>query len=125
MNTSEFYKKYRNEHYCCPKCHSKCYESTLVAYILDEKHPELYKDRNTIDCCVCGWKGIYHQLIPKPVEIGYKIAFTDYEGLVKPYDNKIYPKNKANYIVTQLNDEKKQRNERGGTYIYYEVDLNI
>lgn len=66
FNYSEFMRKYRDEHYCCPNCGSRNYSTTLVGYFLDEEHPENYKDRNSCTCHDCGWRGIRHDLAPRP-----------------------------------------------------------
>jgi len=61
----DFMEKYRKEHCCCPKCGSKHHSSTLVGYLFDAKHPEKYKDMNSVTCIDCGWKGVAHQLVPE------------------------------------------------------------
>lgn len=63
--SDEFRKKYYEAHKCCPKCGSRNYISTLVGYILDMSKPEEYKDRNSVHCQDCGWRGIYHDLVPE------------------------------------------------------------
>lgn len=58
-------EKYYNEHCTCPKCGHRDYTTTMLAYILDKKHPEEYKNKNTIECLNCGWKGIKHDMVPE------------------------------------------------------------
>lgn len=66
MNYTDFIRKYGNEHWCCPKCGSRNYSTTLAGYAYDEEHLENYKDRNHCKCHDCGWEGIRHELAPKP-----------------------------------------------------------
>lgn len=120
-NEREFYKKYREEHYCCPKCHSHFYSSTLAAYCLTPGHEDEYEDCNSVECFVCGWKGITHDLKPKPQKIGYKIGLYDYENLVIPYDEKIYDnKEEAKKRVDELS---KQKRADGYHYTFYEIEI--
>lgn len=67
MEYLEFIKKYNKEHACCPKCHGRNISSTLVGYRYDENHPEEYKNKNSVKCHDCGWKGIFHDLVPRPL----------------------------------------------------------
>ena len=57
--------KYRAQHRCCPICSSRNYSTTLVGFFLDANHPDDYKDRNSVHCLDCGWKGIVHDLVPE------------------------------------------------------------
>lgn len=128
MNRQEFMDKYRHDHYCCPKCHSKNYSCTLVGYVYDENHPENYKDKNHIECFTCGWKGIYHDLVEKPEKTGFKVAYTTFAGLVKDYDDKIYTKQEAKILADKLDKGLKDYHDyrfTHGMYIYYEIGLNI
>ena len=60
-----FMEKYHKEHAVCPKCGSKYYTHTIAGYIYNSKHPENYKDKNSVTCNKCGWHGIIHELVPE------------------------------------------------------------
>lgn len=53
---------YYNEHKRCPNCGSTKLDRTLIGFIFDPNHPEIYKDTNTCEC-ICGWKGNVDKLI--------------------------------------------------------------
>lgn len=79
MEYSEFYEKYAKEHACCPRCHSIDYNITLVGYIYDPEHPENYKDRNSVRCHTCGWRGIKHDMVPEPEKMYWTLVCTNYK----------------------------------------------
>jgi len=81
FDTEKFYRDYHNNHYCCPNCGSRNFSCTLMGFILDESHPEEYKDRNHVTCHNCGWKGIYHDLAPKPSIKEFKEAVKQIAGI--------------------------------------------
>lgn len=81
MEYKEFMDKYEQEHYCCPKCHSRHFSCTLVGYIYNSDHPEEYKDRNSVHCFDCGWSGIRHDLAPKPGINEFKEKVKDIAGI--------------------------------------------
>ena len=58
-----FMTQYNKDHKMCPLCGSEHYSTTLVGYILDMNNKEAYKDENYIECTICDFKGIAHDLI--------------------------------------------------------------
>lgn len=106
INRDKFIEKYRLNHYFCPKCHCKNYSITLAAYLFDERHPEEYKDKNSVTCQICGWRGIRHDLIPKSEKTGFKIFYSDQLSRAHDYDNTIYnTKEEAKEICESLNNK--------------------
>ena len=81
FNSEKFYRDYHNAHYYCPNCGSRNFSCTLMGFILDESHPEEYKDRNHVTCHNCGWKGIYHDLAPKPEINDFKETLKKVTGI--------------------------------------------
>ena len=123
MDTDNFYEKYHQEHYCCPKCHCKNYSTTLAAYILVPGKEDEYIDRNSVECLNCGWKGIYHDLAPKPEKTGFKIGvvnFSNHKEQNSEYDGKIYSEAEANALKEQLNDSRDSNNM---FYYVFEVEI--
>jgi hypothetical protein len=55
-------EQYYADHAVCPKCQSGV-GSTLMGFVFRKDRP--FKDEN-ICYCKCGWKGITHDLVPKP-----------------------------------------------------------
>ena len=62
-DADNFRKEYHDNHKRCPICGSEHHSTTLVGYILNMNDKESYKDRNSIECIACGFKGITHDLI--------------------------------------------------------------
>lgn len=60
---NEFMSEYNKNHSRCPKCGSRSYRVTLVAYILNMKKKEEYRDRNRVTCD-CGNVCTVHDLKP-------------------------------------------------------------
>ena len=60
----KFMQQYDKLHSCCPNRGSRNYESTLMGFLFNENHPEEYKNKNSITCLKCGWRGIYDDLVP-------------------------------------------------------------
>jgi DNA-directed RNA polymerase subunit RPC12/RpoP len=60
-------KQYYIDHAACPECGHNKYSSTYVGYIISWDHPETFKDENDVRCGHCGWKGITHDLVKKPL----------------------------------------------------------
>ena len=105
MDTQKFYEKYHQEHYCCPKCHCKNYSTTLAGYILVPGKEDEYKDRNSVECISCGWKGIFHDLVPKPEKTGYKVGVVDFSNgkdQFSEYDGKVYSQEEAKALAQKL-----------------------
>lgn len=65
MTRDEFFKKYDEEHKCCPKCGNERYSTTFIEYPLNLEHPDEYKDKNDCTCSSCGDKHITHDRISK------------------------------------------------------------
>ena len=118
MSYKEFMDKYNDEHYMCPKCHTRHYDVTLCGYIYDENHPEEYKDLNHCKCYTCGWTGRVHDLIPKPQKLGYKVAYIINKGETQNYDDNIYTKNEVKDIVNKL-----ERTDTNNFYYWYEIEI--
>jgi hypothetical protein len=101
----KFFEKYRKEHYCCPKCHSKNYSTTLAGYILIPGKEDEYKDMNSVECISCGWKGIFHSLAPKPEKTGFKVGVVDFsqgKEQFSEYDGVVYTEKKAKALAERL-----------------------
>lgn len=56
--------KYYQEHSYCPRCGGNSYSTDYVGYIMIFGKEESYKDENRA-YCICGWKGIVHDLTKK------------------------------------------------------------
>ncbi len=69
MNSSEYKELYHKQHCCCPNCHSKNLNTTIVCYIVPIDHPEEYKDRNSCKCFDCRWSGIVDNLVSDEKDI--------------------------------------------------------
>ena len=58
-------KKYWSLHSKCPKCKSDMVETTLL-FLFESRNEngvyEVKKDRNCASC-LCGWKGIVHDMV--------------------------------------------------------------
>lgn len=52
---------YYEAHKKCPICDSKNHCQTLMGFVFDMQHPELFKDKNRVNCS-CGWVGFVHDL---------------------------------------------------------------
>lgn len=52
---------YYNNHVACPKCNSMNLEETTLGFLILTKN---CKDYNNVKCCVCGFIGIVHDLVP-------------------------------------------------------------
>lgn len=87
MSYEEFMNKYDKEHSCCPKCGSKNFSSTLVGYIYNPEKPEEYKDRNSVKCFDCGWRGIRHDMVPAPVKMDKDTILEIYKHIQKRADD--------------------------------------
>lgn len=122
-DSQEFYEWYHNEHYCCPKCHAKNYSTTLAGYIYVPGKEDEYKDCNSVECISCGWKGIFHSLIPKPEKTGFKVGVVDFSKEPKQfseYDGKIYSETEAKALAKEL-DRAADSNEK----MYYAFEVEI
>lgn len=123
MERQKFYEQYHKDHYCCPKCHCKNYSTTLAGYILVPGKEDEYKNKNSVECISCGWKGIYHDLAPKPEKTGFKIGVVDFgdkKEEFSEYDGKIYSEEKAKSLVEQLDKAVKDRNK-----MYYAFEVEV
>ncbi len=59
---------YRKEHEVCPECGEDNYETTCMGFLGGQ-------DWNRVRC-MCGWKGIGHELVPRKL-LGMPIVYTD------------------------------------------------
>ena len=103
MEYSEFYEKYAKEHACCPRCHSRDYNITLVGYIYDPEHPENYKDGNSVRCHTCGWRGIKHDMVPEPEKMYWTLVCTNYKENTMTQEE---ARNLATRLTELCKDEK-------------------
>lgn len=65
---SKFRAEYAEQHSACPNCGRKCEGKTYMGYVVNVAdgqvtNADTYQDQNQTDC-VCGWKGIVHELVP-------------------------------------------------------------
>lgn len=93
----KFMRNYYRQHWCCPECGSRSLEFTLAAYGFDEDHPENYKDRNYCKCNNCGWRGIFHELSPKP-------GIKDFKDKLKEIVDNGYSEELADELLDIAND---------------------
>ena len=104
---NKFMKQYHNLHHCCPKCGYNGYETTLLGYIFNEDNPGDYKNKNQVICTKCGWRGIYHDLIP------------DENEYPKPYY--IHKKTGNRYCITTDNCMFKENGEWKKNLVLYKT----
>jgi hypothetical protein len=124
MDYMEYMEQYHKEHYCCPVCQSKNYSCTMVGFIYDPGHPEDYKDSNSVHCYTCGWKGVVHDLVPKPPKTGYKFAYLtgDREDKCVNYSDIVYKLEDKDELKKMCDTIQKQNTDK---YVYfYEVKID-
>jgi hypothetical protein len=59
MNIEEYHELHR----ACPKCNEEDIVTTCLGIIANDWTD--VKDTNRAECINCGWKGIFHDLVPK------------------------------------------------------------
>lgn len=62
MTTTEL-NDYHEAHKYCPVCGGDEICRGFACYIVDESHPEDFKNGNPAECRRCGWSGTVHDLI--------------------------------------------------------------
>ncbi len=56
--------EYRKLHVLCPGCGSEDVAHTCVGHLM--VNWTRYRDDNRASCAHCGWRGIVHDLVPRP-----------------------------------------------------------
>jgi transcription elongation factor Elf1 len=61
--TKENLRKYEEQHKYCPECGSTSHSITYMCCMMDNDHPENYKDENIVVCGECGWRATKHDMV--------------------------------------------------------------